>query len=41
MVNEASTGSYDIEDSYQEGYLALLDTFKYKPSDETIKKMTI
>ena len=40
MVNEASSGSYDIEDAYQEGYLTLLDTFKYKPSDETIKKMT-
>ena len=32
MVKEAEGGSYDIEDSYEEAYLVLLDKFKYKPS---------
>ena len=41
MVKEAESGSFDVEDSYEEAYLLLLDKFKYKPSVEKIKEMSI
>ena len=41
MVKEAEGGSYDVEDSYEEAYHNLLDNFKYKPSPEKIKEMSI
>lgn len=40
LVLETNEGSYDIEDTYEQEYLRLLNFPRLKPSDETVRNFS-